>query len=108
MSLTKKDFTILEKFEFERPPIAVKYTFKRPEGIDRLDESATLCTMLSIAQKGDAFYADKNNLTCGSAQLGMDVRMDEASVRASRMGKSGEFSTALKVFEEPRTGAKFK
>ena len=49
MSLTKKDFTILEKFEFERPPIAVKYTFKRPEGIDRLGESTTLCTMLSIA-----------------------------------------------------------
>jgi uncharacterized protein (DUF169 family) len=108
MAVSKKDLAILEKFGFERPPVAVKYTFKRPEGIDRLGESATLCAMLSIAQKGNAFYVDKNNLTCGSAQLGIGVRMDEASVRAYRMGKSGEFSTALKVFEAPRTGAKFK
>ena len=98
MSLTKKDYDIMNKFEFDRPPIGVKYTFKRPERIDRLGEKMTLCTMLKRAQEGNAFYADKNNITCGHLPLGME---DYSPLR-----QSGDFAAALKVVEEPRSGAR--
>jgi len=99
MGLTKKDYEILDKFNFDRPPIGVKYTFKRPERIDRLSEKMTLCEMLKKAQEGNAFYADKNNVTCGGLQLGME---DSSTVM-----QSGDFPAALKVFEEPRSGSRF-
>jgi uncharacterized protein (DUF169 family) len=98
MSLTKKDYDIFNKFHFERPPVGVKYTFKRPERIGRLGEKMTLCEMLKRAQEGNAFYADKNNLTCGSWPLGMED--------SSPMMQSGDFAAALKVFEEPRSGSR--
>ncbi|MFC2011183.1 DUF169 domain-containing protein [Chloroflexota bacterium] len=98
MSLTKKDYDILNRFDFDRPPIGVKYTFKRPERIDRLGEKMTLCEMLKRAQEGNAFYADKNNITCGRSQLGMED--------FSPMMQSGNFAAALKVFEEPRSGSR--
>jgi len=93
-----KDYYILNEFKFDRPPIGVKFTFKRPEQIERLDVSMALCEMLKRAQEGNAFYADKNNVTCGSWQLGLD---DSTPVL-----ESGEFAAALKVFEEPRSGAR--
>lgn len=98
MSLTKKDYDILNKFEFDRPPIGVKYTFKRPERIERLGERMTLCEMLKKAQEGKPFFADKNNITCGSFPLGMDD--------FPPMMRSGEFAAALKVVEEPRSGSR--
>jgi hypothetical protein len=58
MSLTKKDFEIFDRFEFDRAPVGVKYTFKRPERIDRLGEKMTLCEMLKRAQEGNTFYAE--------------------------------------------------
>jgi uncharacterized protein (DUF169 family) len=98
MSPAKKDYEIFNEFNFDRPLIGVKYTFKRPERIDRLGESMSLCEMLKRAQEGNAFYADKRNITCGKLQFGMDG--------FPPMIKSGEFSTALKVCEEPRSGAR--
>jgi len=98
MSLTKKDYDILNKFDFERPPIGVKYTFKRPDRIDRFSEKMTLCEMLKIAQEGRTFYADKNNITCGAFLIGMQEQ--------SKAMLSGEFAAAIKVFEEPRSGSR--
>lgn len=100
MSPTRKDYDILNDFDFERPVIGVKYTFKRPKQIDRLGESMTLCEMLKRAQEGPAFYADKKNITCGKWQVGMDDSSPPSMIQ------SGEFSAALKVCEEPRSGAR--
>ena len=85
--LQKNDYDILKRFEFDRPPIGVKYTFKRPEQIARLDEKNTLCTMLKRAQEGHAFYADKNNFTCGHLPLGME---DDSPVM-----QSGDFAACF-------------
>jgi hypothetical protein len=32
------DLSIYGKFDFERPPVGVKFPFKRPEGIDQLEQ----------------------------------------------------------------------
>jgi uncharacterized protein (DUF169 family) len=54
--------------------------------------------MLKKAQDGNAFYADKNNTTCGAFVLGMADH--------SKLILSGEFASAIKVFEEPRSGSR--
>jgi uncharacterized protein (DUF169 family) len=98
MSLNNKDFEILNRFNFNRSPVGIKYTFKRPEQINRLSSQMALCEMFKRAQEGNAFYADKNNFNCGSLPLGME---DPSPVM-----QSGDFAAALKVFEEPRSGAR--
>ena len=98
MPPTKKDYAILKQFDFKRPPVCVKYTYKRPDNLHRLDENTTLCVMLKKAQEGNAFYADKNNMTCGGAIVGMGEHLP-ASL-------SGEFAAAIEVFEEPRTASR--
>jgi uncharacterized protein (DUF169 family) len=98
MPLTKRDFDILKEFNFKRPPVCVKYTYKKPSHLDRLNENTTLCTMLKKVQEGNAFYADKHNMTCGGAVLGMGDH--------SPVSLSGEFAAAIKVFEEPRSASR--
>jgi uncharacterized protein (DUF169 family) len=67
-----KDLAILEKFDFERPPVGVKFTAVRPEGLDRTDTVRDICEMLAVAQSGEAFYATKDDISCvGPMLLGM-------------------------------------
>ena len=48
----KTDLSIYKKFDFERPPVGVKFQFKRPEGIDQLemDKSLAFCERVKEAQ----------------------------------------------------------
>jgi uncharacterized protein (DUF169 family) len=64
MILTKEYHAILEKFEFERQPVGVKFLAKQPDKIERLDGKMALCEMLKQAQEGAAFFADAQNHTC--------------------------------------------
>ena len=71
MSLGKNDFSIFNKFKFERQPVAVKFLYYKPEGIQELKTKLTFCAMLSEAQKGEAFYATKEDHVCeGTFPLG--------------------------------------
>src|SRR4030042_6262432 len=100
MILTKKDLAILDKFEFEVPPVGVKFLAKRPGMVDRLDGKMALCEMLKKAQEGSAFFADKENHTCeaGPHVLGQ--------VDAPAPFISGEFAAGLKIFEEAPSGSR--
>jgi uncharacterized protein (DUF169 family) len=96
MTLTEDDLAILDKFEFEVPPVGVKYLVKRPEAVNRLPDNMALCEMLKRAQEGYAFYADVDNHTCpaGPYVLGQ--------ADAEPPFISGQFGAGLKIFEEPR------
>ncbi|MBN1848408.1 MAG: DUF169 domain-containing protein [Deltaproteobacteria bacterium] len=98
MPLTKNDYDIFKQFHFTRSPVCVKYTYKRPEHLQRLGENTTLCIMLKKAQEGNAFYIDKNNITCGGAVVGMGEHLP--------VSLSGEFATAIEVYEEPRSASR--
>ena len=59
------DLSIYKKFNFERPPVGVKFLFQRPEGIEQLDKSLAFCEMLKEAhQRGTSFYFTKENENC--------------------------------------------
>jgi len=100
MTLTQKDFSILGKFAFDVPPVAVKFSTRRPPKVERLAEKMALCEMLKKAQQGNAFYADAENHVC-DAGLYILGQADSPEPFIS-----GEFGAGLQIFEEPRSASR--
>ena len=97
MSPTKADYSVLNKFNFEKPPVGVKFLFMKPEGIERLDKKLNLCEMPKEAQeRGTPFYTDADNHICNSgAHLIFGSELPKAI-------SSGQKGPALEIFKEPR------
>lgn len=100
MILTKENGAILDKFDFEVPPVGVKFLSQRPDMVERLDENMALCEMLKKAQAGEAFFADAQNHTC---EAGLYV-LGQADIGAPFA--SGEFGAGLKIFDGPRSASR--
>jgi len=73
MKPLQTDLSIYRKFNFENPPVGVKFLPSRPEGIEQLDKSMALCEMIKEAQqRGTPFYITRDNEDCaGAMMLGM-------------------------------------
>jgi uncharacterized protein (DUF169 family) len=100
MILTQKDLAILDKFDFDIPPVGVKFSFQRPDMVERLDEKLALCEMLKRAQEGNAFFADANNHAC---EAGLYV-LGQADAPGPFI--SGTYGAGLKIFEDPRSAGR--
>lgn len=100
MALTKKDFSILNKFDFDVPPVGVKFSPKRPDRVERLSDKMAFCEMLKKAQQGDAFFADAENHLC---EAGLYVLGQGDSPEPFI---SGQFGAGLRIFEEPRSASR--
>jgi len=100
MTLTKKDLAILDKFDFDVQPVGVKFSSKKPDMVERLNENMAFCEMLKRAQEGSAFFADAENHTCGA---GLYV-LGQAD--APEPYVSGEFGAGLKIFKEARSASR--
>jgi uncharacterized protein (DUF169 family) len=100
MTLTEDDVALLDRFQFDVPPVGVKFLVKRPEAMHRLGDNMAFCEMLKWAQEGNAFYADLENHTCpaGPHVLGQ--------AEASEAFVSGGFGAGLQIFEEPRAASR--
>ena len=73
MGSIQQDLSIFNKFNFDRPPVGVKFLPNKPDGIERLDKILDFCEMLLEAQEGNAFYVAKENFTCvGPLTIGHD------------------------------------
>ena len=90
------DLSILQKFEFEHAPVGVKFLFKRPEGIERLDRPAAFCEMIGEAQRrGTPFYFSKEEEDCfGTVVLGME--------EAPTFAEAGLLGEKFEIFQEAR------
>ena len=71
MSANKPDYSIFERFKFERKPVGVKFSLAPPEGIKPTDKSLALCELFKEAQEGDPYYVTRENVQCGEQVLGM-------------------------------------
>jgi uncharacterized protein (DUF169 family) len=88
-------YAILEKFDFEKPPVGVKFLPFKPQGLERPGKLLDLCEMLAEAQKGKAFYATQDDFTCiGPMLLGMREMGSKS--------ESGLVGVKLGVFKEAR------
>ena len=95
MSPIPKDLAIFEKFNFERKPVGVKFLTSRPKGLKKPDKQFDFCEMLVEAQKGNTFYAAKEDFTCiGPLLLGM--------ITEEPMFESGRVGPKLGVFRDTR------
>jgi len=100
MTLTKEGLAILDKFDFDIKPVGVKFLVKRPDAIDRLKKTMTLCEMLRWAQKGNVFYADPGNHTCDA---GLYV-LGQTDISEPYI--NGEYGTGLGVYDSPRSASR--
>jgi uncharacterized protein (DUF169 family) len=95
MSPIPRELSILEKFDFERKPVGVKFLSTRPKGLKKPDKQLDFCEMLVEAQKGKAFYVTKEDFTCiGPLLLGM--------IAEEPIFESGQVGPKLGVFRDPR------
>ena len=100
MILTKEVLAILDKFDFDTPPVGVKFFFQQPDMVEKLDENIALCEMLKRAQEGHAFFADAKNHTC---EAGLYV-LGQADAPEPYI--SGVFGAGLQIFEDPRSAGR--
>lgn len=92
----KHDLSIFSKLELERPPVGIKYEFFKPEGVDRLDKSLSLCEMIPEAQRNELpFYISRENEDCaGKCAFGM--------MEGPTWGEAGETGERLHIFQDGR------
>jgi len=89
------DLSIFKKFNFEKPPIGVKFLLNKPKGLSKLDKDLAFCEMLGEAQKSPPFYAAQENFTCmGPVVLGMK--------EPDPIFESGQVGAKDGIYQEPR------
>ena len=90
------DLSIYKKFNFEKPPVGIKYEFNKPEGIEPLNKSLALCEMIKeVHQSGKPFYFTKENENCaGKLVLGMQETPPGSG--------TGQIGVDFEVFQEAR------
>jgi uncharacterized protein (DUF169 family) len=66
-----RDYSIFDRFAFERKPVGVSFSLKEPEGIRQLDKTLGICEMFKEAQTSPPFYAAVENVQCGTQVMGM-------------------------------------
>lgn len=95
MKTTRKDYSILEKFNFEHPPVGMKYLLNKPEGIAKLDKSMPICQMFREAQDRSPFYAAGENFACVE-------RLLLGFVEPEPMVESGQIGAKERIYQEAR------
>jgi uncharacterized protein (DUF169 family) len=101
--MPQTDLTILKEFNFERPPIAVKFLFQKPEGMEQLDKSMALCEMLAEAHgRAEPFFVTRDNENCfGKSILGM-------ASGSPPFADGGMLGIKFELFNEPRANSRLR
>jgi uncharacterized protein (DUF169 family) len=97
----KQDLSIYQKFDWDYPPVAVKYLYYKPEGVKQLDTHVALCEMFKLAgEREEPFYITKENEDCvGKMPLGWTGPMPPYA-------ESGQIGEVNEIFQEPRANAR--
>lgn len=98
MSSRQRDFSIFEKFNFERKPVGINYSLKKPDGIEQLDKSLALCELFTEAHTSHPFYATEENIQCGEHVLGF--------VLFPPIMYSGQLGAEFSMFKNPAANRK--
>jgi uncharacterized protein (DUF169 family) len=103
MKPLQTDFSVYSQFNYEKPPVGIKYLFHKPEGIEPLGKSLALCEMLKeVHQRKTPFYFTKENENCfGKTFLGM-------TGDSSQIADGGELGLKLEIFNEPRANSRLR
>jgi uncharacterized protein (DUF169 family) len=96
MPAKKRDYSALDKFNFERKPVGVKFVLARPKGMKKPDKALNMCEMIKYAQEGNAFYVGEEDLACvGIEQVILGMKdADPLLVSGAFGGAEGLFQGA--------------
>ncbi len=87
MANKQRDYSVLDKFKFERKPVGVKFTATRPAGIKRIAKELNFCEMLKEAQQGNAFYVAPDDWVCvGVEQMILGMKDPEMLLISGMFG----------------------
>jgi uncharacterized protein (DUF169 family) len=68
-----QDYSVFERFNFERKPVGIKFLPYKPEGINRINKSLYFCQMFKEAQTSAPFYVQREDFHCTEPlTLGME------------------------------------
>ena len=103
-NIVRNDYSPLLSLGLDSPPIGVKFSFFRPEGIPPLeaDTELSLCEIFRKAQRENTpfYFSKENKETCvGKILLGMEDMTPFA--------ESGQIGQRLGIFEEARCNQHF-
>lgn len=99
MEYSSVDLKVLKELGLKYPPVGLKFSFFKPEGIERLDKKMPLCAMIGEAWQRGIFFIDKDNEDCfGAVALGM--------VDTPRFAEAGLIGFKLGIFKEPRSNSR--
>ena len=94
-----RDYSIFEKFKFERKPVGIKFLLNKPEELEQTDKIMPACRMFMEAQNSQQFYATKDNFSCvDRLVLGM---MDAEAIM-----ESGQIGAKEKIYQEARANSR--
>lgn len=100
MRALQTDLSIFKKLNLKKPPVGVKYLFRKPEGIKQLDKKLALCEMLNEAQVSkEPFYFTRENEECFGAQA---IGMAGDGGSSPSFAATGELGVKLEIFQDPR------
>ena len=96
MRSLSQDLSIYRELNLAKPPVGVKFSIPRPDGIQQIDKSLPFCEMINEAQtRKEPFYFTQDNENCvGKVALGM-VEMDIAV-------EGGLIGPRFGIYQEPR------
>lgn len=96
----KQDLSIYNKFNFERPPVGMKFMLHKPEGIAQLEGTYALCEMFWQAQeRNKPFYITKENEDCaGKLPMGWEDMPPFAEY--------GQIGEKWGIYQEPRANGR--
>jgi uncharacterized protein (DUF169 family) len=97
--MISRNYSVLENFEFEYNPVAVKFLLNRPQGIDQYESTAPICRLLKEAQDRSPFYAGKDNFACvDTLVLGIED--------PDPITESGQIGAKERIYQEARANAR--
>ncbi|MBN1188794.1 MAG: DUF169 domain-containing protein [Dehalococcoidales bacterium] len=90
-----RDYSIFNKFNFEKKPVGIKFLLNKPEGLEQTDKIMPICRLFKEAQSIQPFYATKENFSCvDRLVLGMT---DPEPIMTS-----GQIGAKEKIYREAR------
>jgi uncharacterized protein (DUF169 family) len=89
------DLSVFKRFDFDYPPIGVKFALKKPDQLPPIKAKAAFCEMIKIAQKGDSFYAAKDDHECKAALIPLGLSEPDPIFNSGQIGpKLGVYDNA--------------
>jgi uncharacterized protein (DUF169 family) len=95
MNVTRKDYSIFDRFNFEHKPVGMKFLLNKPEGMAKLEKSIPICQMFREAQDRSPFYAAGDNFACVERLL-LGVMEPEP------IFESGQIGAKERIYQEAR------